>query len=164
MIEDVKETERSLIFLPTSKKSYLQEKILHMNYSKEAIEKMGEMAAGSTSAFNWLSENGHRELAIVIDGLGGKDAAVKWLLDNKHGTLAAFLNAMWGDESAFQFLLKNKAAIWAATLNSAKGDKGAKAWLIKNNLNHYAALADKIQEKLKREARSDTEVLFRPFG
>lgn len=135
-----------------------------MNYSREAIEKMADMTAYSTAAFNWLIEHNMRELTVVVDGLGGKDEPLRWLLDNKHGILAAFLNAMWDDEGAFQYLMKNKAIVWAATVNAAKGDKGAMAWLKKNNFDHFFRLAEEIRKKWKREARSEGEIIHKPFG
>jgi dihydrofolate reductase len=133
-----------------------------INYPKEAIEKMGELADNSSAAFNWLIENNYRELAVVMDGLGGKDESLKWLLDNKHAILAAFLNAIWGDETAFQYLLKNKP-IWAATLNASLGDKGAMQWLKKNKLDQFVKLAEKLHAKFKRESRSETEIMHKPF-
>ncbi len=116
------------------------------NYNGVAIRKMTALFLPfNTPAFNWLMENGCRELAIASEFLqSGKEKDFQWLIDHKHFALAAFANAAKGDKKAFQWLMQNNHLFWAATANAINKDTKALTWLKEHNFIVYAELAEAI--------------------
>ena len=116
-------------------------------YPFEPIRKMAEcLATGHTSSFNWLVENGYKELVVLASLLRGKKEEVRWLMENKYVELAAFGNSVLGDKAAFEWLMKNKIVIWALTSHASTGDEKATAILRAQKLDAYLILAQTIQK------------------
>lgn len=120
-------------------------------YTKEAINHFTRHVQNDIASFNWLINNGYRELVAVIDAVRDDKKAFKYLMENKFFVLAAFVNAIWDDEKAFKFLLDAKAFDWAACANIINGDDGAQAVLKRVNKEHYVLLAHAIQSRIHED-------------
>ena len=70
--------------------------------------------------------------------------------------LAAFVNAIWDDKDAFRLLMDEKQFHWAAVANFINGDEKAAIFLKRNQLDHYLALAIRLQAKIRREGDEGT--------
>jgi hypothetical protein len=125
-------------------------------YPPYAIEQFGKHVHGDVQAFNWLLENGYRELIATLDAIRDDKKAFKFLIDNKHFELAAFVNAIWDDTKAFQFLLERKAFDWAATANFINGDDKAAEALKRSGKEHYLALAHAILGRIHEDGDRNT--------
>ena len=121
------------------------------HYSTHAIDQFTRHVLRDTSGFNWLMNNGYRELIATIDAIRDEKGAFKYLMDNKHVILAAFVNAIWEDQKAFQFLMKAKAFEWAACANIVNGDDKAEAFLKNIGKENYVLLAHAIQSRIHED-------------
>lgn len=101
--------------------------------------------------FNWLMNNGYRELIATIDAIRDEKGAFKYLMQNKHVVLAAFVNSIWEDQKAFQFLMKVKAFEWAACANIVNGDDKAEEFLKRTGKESYVLLAHAIQSRIHED-------------
>ncbi len=126
------------------------------HYSTHAIDQFTRHVLKDTSGFNWLMNNGYRELIATIDAIRDEKGAFKFLMDNKHVVLAAFVNAIWEDEKAFQFLMRVKAFQWAATANLINGDEKAEEFLKRSGNGHYVLLAHAIQSRIHEDGDRNT--------
>jgi hypothetical protein len=115
------------------------------HYSTHAIDQLTKYALKDTAAFNWLINNGYRELVATFDAIRDDKKSFKYLMDNKHFVLAAFVNAIWDDSKAFQLLMKVNAFQWAACANTINGDEKAEEFLKKSGNEHFVLLAHAIQ-------------------
>jgi hypothetical protein len=125
-------------------------------YSKEAIDNFTRYVLRDTAAFNWLMENGHKELIATLDAIRDDTKAFRYLMESKQVILAAFVNAIWDDEGAFQFLMKAKAFEWAACANIINGDDKAAVFLKKVNKEGYVLLAHAIQSRIHEDGDRNT--------
>ena len=125
-------------------------------YSAEAITQFTKHTLGDTAAFNWLMNNGHKELMATLDAVRDNKMAFKFLMESKQFVLAAFVNAIWDDDKALQFLLKAKAFEWAACANIINGDEQAEEFLKKSNREHYVLLAHAIQSRIHEDGDRNT--------
>lgn len=121
------------------------------HYSTHAIDQFTRHVLKDTSGFNWLMNNGYRELIATIDAIRDEKGAFKYLMDNKHVILAAFVNAIWEDQKAFQFLMKAKAFEWAACANIVNGDEKAEIFLKNIGKESYVLLAHAIQSRIHED-------------
>jgi len=121
------------------------------HYSTHAIDQFTRHVLKDTSGFNWLMNNGYRELIATIDAIRDEKGAFKYLMDNKHVILAAFVNAIWEDQKAFQFLMKAKAFEWAACANIVNGDEKAETFLKNIGKESYVLLAHAIQSRIHED-------------
>ncbi|MES2680576.1 MAG: hypothetical protein V4635_11850 [Bacteroidota bacterium] len=126
------------------------------HYSTYAIDQFTRYVLKDTSGFNWLMNNGYRELICTIDAIRDEKGAFKYLMENKHFVLAAFSNAIWEDDKAFQFLMKAKAFEWAATANIINGDDKAEAFLKRAGKEHFVLLAHAIQSRIHEDGDRNT--------
>ncbi|MDO8998352.1 MAG: hypothetical protein Q7W45_01205 [Bacteroidota bacterium] len=120
-------------------------------YSTHAIDQFTRYAMKDTAGFNWLMNNGYRELLATFDAIRDDKKAFKYLMSNKHFVLAAFVNAIWDDEKAFKFLMDAKAFEWAACANVINGDDKAEEFLKKSGNEHYVLLAHAIQMRIHED-------------
>jgi hypothetical protein len=120
-------------------------------YPKLAIDQLTRHTLKETPAFNWLMENGYRELIAVIDAVRDDKMAFKFLMESKHFVLAAFVNAIWEDEKAFKFLIDAKAFDWAACANIINGDQKAEDALNLAGKQHFVLLAHAIQSRIHED-------------
>jgi hypothetical protein len=120
-------------------------------YSTHAIDQLTRHAMKDTSGFNWLMNNGHKELIAVFDAIRDDKKAFKFLWENKYFVLAAFVNAIWEDEKAFKFLMDAKEYEWAATANIINGDEKAEEFLKNSGNEHYVLLAHAIQMRIHED-------------
>jgi hypothetical protein len=125
-------------------------------YSTHVIDQLTRHILKDTSGFNWLMNNGYRELPATFDAIRDEKGAFKFLMDNKHFVLAAFVNAIWEDEKAFKFLMDAKAFEWAATANIINGDEKAEEFLKKVGKEHYVLLAHAIQSRIHEDGDRNT--------
>lgn len=130
------------------------------HYSTHAIDQLTRHALRDTSGFNWLMNNGYRELLAVFDAVRDDKMAFKFLMDNKHFVLAAFVNAIWDDEKAFKFLIDAKAYDWAACANIVNGDDKAEEVLNRSGKKHFVLLAHAIQSRI----HEDNDKNMSPWG
>lgn len=121
------------------------------HYSTHAIDQFTRHVLKDTSGFNWLMNNGYRELIATIDAIRDEKGAFNYLMDNKHVILAAFVNAIWEDQKAFQFLMKAKAFEWAACANIVNGDEKAETFLKNIGKESYVLLAHAIQSRIHED-------------
>ncbi|MGZ3921760.1 MAG: hypothetical protein ACXVNO_01400 [Bacteroidia bacterium] len=121
------------------------------HYSTHAIDQFTRYALKDTAGFNWLMNNGYRELIATFDAIRDDKAAFRYLMENKHFVLAAFVNAIWEDEKAFKFLLDAKAYDWAACANIINGDDKAEVALKKAGKENYVLLAHAIQSRIHED-------------
>jgi hypothetical protein len=129
-------------------------------YSKETIDAFTRHCLKDTTGFNWLMNNGYKELIAVLDAVRDDKRAFQYLMDGKHFELAAFVNAIWEDQKAFKFLLDRKAFDWAAAANIINGDDKAEAALKKAGKNHFILLAHAIQSRIHEDGDRSTS----PWG
>lgn len=120
-------------------------------YSTHAIDSLTRHCLKDTSGFNWLMNNGYRELIAVLDAVRDDKQAFKYLMENKHFELAAFVNAIWDDQKAFKFLMDVKAFDWAAMVNIINGDDRAEEALKRAGRNHFVLLAHAIQSRIHED-------------
>ncbi len=121
------------------------------HYSTYAIDQFTRHTLQDTAGFNWLVNNGYRELLATLDAIRDDKKAFKFLMDNKHFILAAFVNAIWEDQKAFKFLMDAKAFEWAACANIINGDDKAEEFLKKSGNEHYVLLAHAIQSRIHED-------------
>jgi hypothetical protein len=120
-------------------------------YSTHAIDQLTRHCLKDTIGFNWLMNNGYKELIAVLDAVRDDKQAFKYLLDNKHMELAAFVNSIWEDQKAFKFLMDAKAYDWAACANIINGDQKAEDALKRAGKNHFVLLAHAIQSRIHED-------------
>ena len=120
-------------------------------YSTHAIDQLTRHVMKDTSGFNWLMNNGYKELLITFDAIRDDKKAFKFLMDNKYFELAAFVNAIWDDKKAFKFLMDVKAFEWAACANIINGDDKAEEFLKKSGREHFVLLAHAIQMRIHED-------------
>lgn len=125
-------------------------------YSAETINHFTKYVFNDVASFNWLMNNGYRELIATLDAIRDDKIAFKYLMLNKHIILAAFVNAIWDDHKALQFLLKAKAFEWAACANIINGDEQAEEFLKKAKLEHFVLLAHAIQSRIHEDGDRNT--------
>ena len=118
------------------------------HYSNYAIDQFTRHVLNDTSGYNWLMNNGYKELIACIDAIRDDKKAFNFLMENKHYILAAFVNAIWDDQKAFKFLMDAKAFEWAASANLINGDDKAEEFLNKSGFKHYVLLAHAIQSRI----------------
>ncbi len=121
------------------------------HYSTHAIDQFTRHTLNDTSGFNWLMNNGYRELIATLDAIRDDKMAFKYLMDGKHFVLLAFVNAIWEDSKALKFLLDVKAFDWAACANIINGDDKAEEALNKLNKKHFVLLAHAIQSRIHED-------------
>ncbi|MBX3165684.1 MAG: hypothetical protein KF900_14500 [Bacteroidetes bacterium] len=126
------------------------------HYSAETIHHFTKYVFNEVASFNWLMNNGYRELIATLDAIRDDKIAFKYLMLKKHLILAAFVNAIWDDEKAFQFLMKAKAFEWAACANIINGDDKAEEFLKKANREHFVLLAHAIQSRIHEDGDRNT--------
>jgi hypothetical protein len=129
-------------------------------YSTHAIDSLTRHCLKDTSGFNWLMNNGCKELIAVLDAVRDDKSAFKYLMENKHYELAAFVNAIWEDPKAFKFLMDAKAFEWAAAANIINGDEKAEEFLRKTGKMHFVLLAHAIQSRIHEDGDRATS----PWG
>lgn len=127
-------------------------------YPKEVIDKTGAWFLDDVRAKEWLERNNYEEMVELKDAIGRYSKAFEFLLVNKHVVLATFVNAVWDDKKAFKILMDKKEFHWAAMANLINGDEKAKMFLDKSNLRHYAELALKIQERIRKDGDKGTSL------
>jgi len=127
-----------------------------MNYPKEVIVVLCDWIEGKEDAKFWLQKNSFEELVQLKDAVSRHAKAFEYLLVHKQIILAAFVNAIWEDKKAFQLLMDQKAVHWAAMANYINGDDKAALFLKNAKLGHYLQLAEKIQEKIRKEGDENT--------
>jgi hypothetical protein len=121
------------------------------HYSAYAIDQFTRHVLKDTAGFNWLINNGYRELIATIDAIRDDKIAFKYLMDNKHFVLAAFVNAIWEDQKAFKLLMDVKAFTWAACANIINGDDKAEEFLKKAGKENFVLLAHAIQSRIHED-------------
>lgn len=121
------------------------------HYSTHAIDMFTRHVLKDTMGFNWLMNNGYRELIATIDAIRDEKGAFKYLMDNKHFVLAAFVNSIWEDQKAFKFLMDAKAFHWAACANIVNGDDKAADFLKRTGKESYVLLAHAIQSRIHED-------------
>lgn len=129
-----------------------------MLYSKEVIDITSEWIQGDSRAGQWLHEHHFEELVMLKDAVSRHAKAMQYLLVNKHISLAAFVNAIWEDPAAFKLLMTKGNYHWAAMANYINGDDKAAIFLNKNHLKHYAILAQRILEKIRKEGDEGSNI------
>jgi nicotinic acid phosphoribosyltransferase len=129
-------------------------------YSTHAIDQLTRHCLKDPSGFNWLMNNGYRELIAVLDAVRDDKKAFEYLMENKHYELAAFVNAIWEDQKAFKFLLDAKAFDWAAAANIINGDDNAENALKRAGKNHFVLMAHAIQSRI----HEDSDRNMSPWG
>ena len=120
-------------------------------YSATVINHFTRHVQNDTASFNWLMNNGYKELPATLDAIRDDHNAFKFLLNNKHVILADFVNSIWDDEKAFEVLMKAKAYDWAACANIINGDETAEAALKAAKREHFVLLAHAIQERIHQD-------------
>lgn len=125
--------------------------LMYRRYSPKTIDMFTRHTLRDTAAFNWLMENGHRELIATLDAIRDDKMAFKYLMESKYYVLGAFVNAIWDDENAFQFLMKVRAVEWAACANIINGDASAEGFLKKIKRENYVLLAHAIQMRIHED-------------
>ncbi len=120
-------------------------------YSTHAIDQLTRHTLKDTNGFNWLMNNGYKELIAVLDAVRDDKVAFKYLMDNNHLELAAFVNAIWDDQNAFKFLMEAKAFDWAAAANIINGDDNAEEALRRAGKMHFVLLAHAIQSRIHED-------------
>ena len=125
-------------------------------YSAEAINHFTKHVLKETASFNWLMNNGYKELPATLDAIRDDRKAFAFLYDNKYYILAAFVNAIWDDEKAFAFLMDAKAYDWAACANIINGDEKAEVALKKAKKEHFVLLAHAIQSRIHEDGDRNT--------
>lgn len=125
-------------------------------YPAEAIHHFTKHAMKETASFNWLMNNGYKELPATLDAIRDDRKAFAFLYDNKYYVLAAFVNAIWDDEKAFTFLMDAKAYDWAACANIINGDEKAELALKKSKKEHFVLLAHAIQARIHEDGDRNT--------
>ena len=120
-------------------------------YSTHAIDMFTKHCNKETDGFNWLMNNGYKELVAVLDAVRDDKKAFQYLMSNQHYELAAFVNAIWEDSKAFKFLMDRKAFDWAAAANIVNGDEKAEAVLVKAGKRHFVAMAHAIQYRIRED-------------
>lgn len=121
------------------------------HYSTHAIDMFTRHVLKDTSGFNWLMNNGYRELIATLDAVRDEKGAFKYLMTNKHFVLAAFVNAIWEDQKAFKFLMDAKAFEWAACANIVNGDDKAEEFLKRVGKESFVLLAHAIQSRIHED-------------
>lgn len=121
------------------------------HYSTHAIDQFTRHTLNDTSGFNWLMNNGYKELIATLDAIRDDKNAFKFLMENKYFVLAAFVNAIWEDDKAFKFLMDAKANDWAACANIINGDEKAEEALNKTGKKHFVLLAHAIQSRIHED-------------
>jgi hypothetical protein len=121
------------------------------HYSTHAIDQFTRHVLKDTAGFNWLMNNGYRELIATIDAIRDEKGAFKFLMENKHIVLAAFVNAIWEDQKAFKFLMDAKAFEWAACANIVNGDDKAEDFLKSIGKESFVLLAHAIQSRIHED-------------
>jgi hypothetical protein len=126
------------------------------HYSTLALEQFGKHIHGDIQAFNWLIDNGYRELVATLDAIRDDKNAFKYLIEGKHFELAAFVNAIWEDSKAFKFLIDTKAFDWAACANFINGDDKAEEALKRAGKHHFVAIAHAILGRIHEDGDRNT--------
>jgi hypothetical protein len=121
------------------------------HYSTHTIDQFTRHVMRDTSGFNYLMNNGYKELIAVLDAVRDDKKAFQFLWNNKYFVLAAFVNAIWDDDKAFKFLMDAKAFEWAATANVINGDEKAEEFLKNSGNEHYVLLAHAIQMRIHED-------------
>jgi hypothetical protein len=121
------------------------------HYSAYAIDQFTRHTLNDTSGFNWLMNNGYKELVATLDAIRDDKNAFNYLMENKHFILAAFVNAIWEDDKAFKFLMDAKVYDWAACANIINGDEKAELALNKTGKKHFVLLAHAIQSRIHED-------------
>jgi hypothetical protein len=129
-------------------------------YSTHAIDQLTRHCLKDTIGFNWLMNNGYKELLAVLDAVRDDKMAFRYLMENKHYELAAFVNAIWEDQKAFKFLIDAKAYDWAAAANIINGDDKAEEALRRAGKMHFVLLAHAIQSRIHEDGDRATS----PWG
>jgi hypothetical protein len=130
--------------------------IVKKKYPLEAIDNFTRYVLRDTASFNWLMNNGYRELIATLDAIRDDQEAFKYLMTSKQFVLAAFVNAIWDDEKALKFLLDAKAFEWAACANIINGDDKAEAFLKKIKKENFVLLAHAIQSRIHEDGDRNT--------
>ncbi len=125
-------------------------------YSLQTIDHFTRYVLRDTASFNWLMNNGYKELVATLDAIRDDPRAFRYLMENKHVILAAFVNSIWDDEEAFHFLMKAKAFEWAAYANIINGDDKADAFLKSIKKENYVLLAHAIQSRIHEDGDRNT--------
>ncbi|MBS1650519.1 MAG: hypothetical protein JSU07_00785 [Bacteroidetes bacterium] len=120
-------------------------------YSTHAIDQFTRHCLKDTIGFNWLMNNGYKELIATLDAIRDDKKAFAVLMQNKHFELAAFVNAIWDDSKALKFLLDRKAYDWAACANIINGDDKAEEALKRAGKKHFILLAHAIQSRIHED-------------
>ncbi len=120
-------------------------------YTPQTIEMFARYVKKETIGFNYLVNNGYKELLATLDAIRDDKEAFKFLMDNKYFELAAFVNAIWDDSKAFKVLIDKKAFDWAACANIINGDDSAEAALARANKRHFIGLAYAIQQRIHED-------------
>jgi hypothetical protein len=126
------------------------------NYSTQVIDHFTRHVLRDTASFNWLMENGYKELIATLDAVRDDTKAFRYLMDGKHVVLAAFVNAIWDDEGAFHFLMRVKAFEWAACANIINGDSKAEDFLKRAKKENFVLLAHAIQSRIHEDGDRNT--------
>lgn len=130
------------------------------HYSTHAIHQFTRYVLHDTAGFNWLMDNGYRELIATLDAVRDDKKAFKFLMEGKHFILAAFVNAIWEDQKAFKFLMDAKAFDWAACANIINGDDKAEVFLKQSGKESFVLLAHAIQSRIHEDGDRNTS----PWG
>jgi hypothetical protein len=137
----------------------MRKKLEIKKYPDEVIDHFTRHVFRDTASFNWLMNNGYKELVATLDAIRDDRKAFYFLFNSKHVILAAFVNAIWDDDAALQFLLDNKAFEWAACANIINGDDKAEEFLKRIKKDHYILLAHAIQSRIHEDGdRATTPV------
>jgi len=121
------------------------------HYSTHTIDQFTRHVMKDTAGFNYLMNNGFKELIATLDAIRDDKKAFQFLWNNKYFVLAAFVNAIWDDDKAFKFLMDAKAFEWAATANVINGDDKAEEFLKNSGNEHYVLLAHAIQMRIHED-------------
>ena len=77
------------------------------NYPPKILIAFGEALDGNKKIYQWLFQNGYRELAALVSSIMAKDDAFDWLMKH-YPRFAAFTHAIEGSTEALAWLTKYK--------------------------------------------------------
>ena len=112
-------------------------------YSTHAIDQLTRHVMKDTSGFNWLMNNGYKELLITFDAIRDDKKAIKFLMDVKAFEWAACVNIINGDDKAEEFLKKSGREHFVLLAHAIQmrihedGDRNVSPWGVLKNLMNF---------------------------
>jgi hypothetical protein len=119
-------------------------------YPVEVLLAFGEALKGNKEIYNWLLNNGYKELAALSNSIRGSNTAFDWLMKH-YPQLAAFDQLLDKETAALPWLQKHGFRFYIIFAQACHMRPQALAYLKREKLNVYIRLAGIISQCLKNK-------------